>query len=78
MQALRRAGCQVLSLASLGKGVPDLLVLTMHGELRLLEIKDGSLPPSRRELTDAQRKFHALWPVAMVTSADDALFAVRK
>lgn len=40
VKVFRQLGCSVLSLASLGKGVPDLLVAT-HGITWLVEIKAG-------------------------------------
>ena len=77
VQALRQVGCSVLSLAALGTGVPDLLVRrggTLH--LHLLEIKNGSKPPSKRKLTDDQIDFCKLWPVTVVNNIDEALKAV--
>ena len=76
VQALRQTGgCQVLSLAALGAGVPDLLCYrALH--LYLLEIKDGRKPLSRQKLTPDQINFHRLWPVHVVTSVDEALKAV--
>ena len=72
VSALRKAGCQVESLAAVGRGVPDLLVSRGGGRgLYLLECKSkgGSLTP-------AQRKWHALFPVHVVTDAESALRAV--
>ena len=40
VDAFRRLGCSVLSLAALGKGVPDLLV-AVQGITWLVEIKSG-------------------------------------
>lgn len=40
VKSFRHLGCSVLSLASLGKGVPDLLVAT-HGITWLVEVKAG-------------------------------------
>jgi hypothetical protein len=40
VKVFRQLGCSVLSLAALGKGVPDLLVAT-HGITWLVEIKAG-------------------------------------
>lgn len=74
VEALERAGCQVLSLASLGRGVADLLVLQPDRHIRLLEVKDGSKPPSKRKLTGLQLEWHKKWPVAVVHSATDAVF----
>jgi len=59
VKALRAAGCFVTSLASVGKGVPDALVGS-GGKWFLLEIKDGSKPPSGRKLTDDEIKWHKM------------------
>ena len=70
VEALRGVGCQVQSLAPLGKGAPDLLV--RRGTLwRLIEVKSkaGSLTPD-------QRKWHALWPVHICRTPEEALRAV--
>ena len=78
VQALRQTGgCEVLSMAALGAGAPDLLIWR-RGTLRfyLCEIKDGSKPASRRKLTPDQINFHRLWPVHVVTSIDEALAVV--
>jgi len=40
VKVFRQLGCSVLSLAALGKGVPDLLV-AVHGITWLVEIKAG-------------------------------------
>ena len=78
VSALRAAGCRVQSLASCGAGVPDLLV--GHGRtLFLLEVKDGSLVPSARQLTPEQVLWHQHWkgyPIKVVNSVDEALLAV--
>ena len=42
----------------------------------LMEIKDGTKPPSARKLTPAEQKFHDEWPgdnLYIVTSIADAL-----
>ena len=75
VRALRRAGCQVMSLAAVGNGCPDLIVYRA-GQLTLIEIKDGSKPPSRQRLTPHQQQFHRDWPVQIVTSEAEALGAV--
>lgn len=74
VSAFRQAGCSVVSLAQLGKGVPDLLV--GRGEaLRLVEVKaeGGSLTPD-------QERFIEAWlgpDVVIVRTAEEArlLFA---
>jgi hypothetical protein len=42
----------------------------------LLEIKDGAKSASRRQLTPHQIRFHADWPVQVVTNEEQALKAV--
>lgn len=77
VNALRKAGCSVQSLAALGKGVPDLLVARCGNNV-LLEVKDGVKPPSQRKLTDDEREWHVKWnaPVYTVNSIEEALRAV--
>ncbi len=60
VKALRQAGASVQSLASIGLGVPDLLV-GFCGVNYLVEVKDGSAPPSRRLLTDAELDWQSRW-----------------
>lgn len=72
---LRRAGARVLPLHNMGGGVPDLL-LGYHGRLALVEIKDGTKPPSARRLTPDEERWHAAWaeyPVFVVSTDDEAL-----
>lgn len=82
VSALRQAGCGVLDLSAVGKGCPDLLVhpptFPACRMAVLMEIKDGSKPPSARKLTPAQVKFHAEWKgwIHTVTSVDEALKAI--
>lgn len=86
--ALRAAGCKVLSLAALGNGAPDLMVYlpipdrveaSFHWglfgrQILLLECKN---PKGRgTSLTPDQVKFHAEWPVTVVTTPEEALRAV--
>ncbi len=76
VEALQKAGWLVQSLAAVGNGVPDLLVCSPSGDIRLIEVKDGSKPPSKRELTTEQLAWHWRWQrarVRVVTSAEDAL-----
>ena len=58
--ALRKAGCSVWSSAALGKGFPD-LVVGYQGRTFLVEVKDGSKPPSARQLTPDQQEFVKNW-----------------
>ena len=74
VDALRKAGASVQSLAALGKGVPDLLV-AIRGVNLLMEIKDGSKPKSAQKLTEDQLKWHGAWqgPVCIVDGPEAAL-----
>jgi len=77
--ALRDHRCDVLSLAAVGNGCPDLLVWSpWTRSLHLLEVKDGAKPPSARKLTPDQVEFHAKWggPISVVTSVEEALRSV--
>ena len=77
VSALRAAGAAVQSLASVGVGVPDLLVgVPGTNRLALFEVKDGKKPPSHRKLTDAQVIWHERWkdyPVCTVDGPEAAL-----
>lgn len=76
--ALRKVGAQVFSLAGAADGIPDLLV-AYRGQSLMLEVKDGTKPPSARQLTDDQIKFHAEWtggPLFIVNSVGEALAAI--
>ena len=67
--ALRRLGWKVVSLASVGQGVPDLLAYRTGQPLRLLEVKTNS-----GVVTPAQEAFMADgWPVTIVRSIDDVV-----
>lgn len=50
VSALRQVGAYVQSLASIGKGCPDLLV-GYDETWFVLEVKDGNQPPSKQRLT---------------------------
>jgi hypothetical protein len=72
VSALRACGCQVLSLAALGKGAPDLLVCDTWGNLHLLEVK-----ASKGKVLPGQQAFHETWPVSVVRTAQEAIECVR-
>lgn len=74
VEALRAAGCTVLHLHQVGGGCPDILA-GADGRNLLIEIKDGSKPPSRRALTDAEAIFHATWrgQIAVASTVAEAL-----
>ena len=73
-QALRQMGATVQHLHALGQGCPDLLV-GWQGVNLLVEIKNGSKPPSKRQLTPDEQEWHDNWrgQVAIVESVEDAV-----
>mgnify|MGYP003346470125 CR=1 FL=1 len=71
VKALRDYGAMVWSLASVGKGVPDLLV-THNGTTILMEIKHG-----KNKLTLDQLKFHAEWTGSVLCVVTDVESAIR-
>ena len=73
VSAFRKLGCSVLSLASLGRGVPDLLV-SLGGITWLVEVK----MPKGRE-TDDQIAFISGWKGcrALVRDLEGVLTVVR-
>jgi hypothetical protein len=76
VRGLRAVGAEVLSLANLGKGAPDLLVC-FRKVWYVAELKDGSKSPSRRKLTAAETEWHQRFgqqaSVHIWTSLDEAL-----
>ena len=76
-KALRDAGATVAVTSGLGAGFPD-LVAGVRGVNHLIEVKDGSKPPSARKLTPDEAAFHAGWRgrVIVVTSPAEAVAAV--
>ena len=77
VKALRDIGCSVQSLASIGKGCPDLLV-GHYGRNLLFEVKDGSLPPSGRRLTADESDWRRKWfgQYRVVESAKEAVTVI--
>lgn len=76
--ALRKCGAKVYVASSFGKGFPD-LVVGYQGRFVLLEVKDGSKPPSAQKLTKDQEKFHTEWtglPLFVVNSIHEAFRVV--
>jgi ribosomal protein S2 len=71
VEALRKAGATVQSLAAVGQGVPDLLV-GYRNKTALVEVKDGSKCPSARQ--------HQNWTggtLAVVPDVDAALRVLK-
>lgn len=74
VRALRDAGATVMHLHTVGGGCPDICV-GYRGTNYLIEIKDGSKPPSAQKLTPAQFDWHRDWRgrAAVVNSVEAAL-----
>ena len=70
--ALRAVGCTVYDLRR-----PVDLLVGVAGRTGLVEIKDGSKPPSRRKHTKAQTDFMATWPGGPVFTVMDVDGALR-
>lgn len=77
--ALRKIGCTVAITSAVGCGFPD-LVVARNRRNWLVEIKDGRLPPSARELTPDQLEFHTRWAgqVDVVNSVEEAILLVTE
>ena len=71
---LRACGVSVQPLHTVGSGTPDILCGWRNRNV-LIEIKDGSKPPSARRLTPDQADWHAAWrgQVAVAESTEQAL-----
>ena len=78
IRALRKAGVSVQPLHTVGQGCPD-IIAGFRGVNYLLELKDGSKPPSERRLTEAQKVWHANWrgQVSICESLDDVATLVN-
>jgi len=72
--AFRRCGFSVAHTHTVGGGFPD-VVVARHGWTALVEIKDGTKPPSARKLTPDEEKFHREWPgeIHIIESPDDVV-----
>lgn len=75
--ALRAVGASVMPLHAVGQGCPDLAV-GFRGQNLLIEVKDGSLPPSARKLTPAQEAWHGAWrgQAVVVSTVEEAWAAL--
>lgn len=76
VDALRKSGCSVKSLAHVGGGVPDLLV-GINGQNFLIEVKSEK---RKITLTPDQVDFHSSWRgrVFIARSAAEAVDIVRR
>lgn len=71
VDVLRRLGCSVFLTHTVGRGFPD-LVVGYQAQTYLVEIKNGIIG---WKLTDAQKKFRALWnaPIVVLDSVESAI-----
>ena len=78
VEFLRANGVSVAITSQLGKGFPD-LVCGYRYMTFLLEIKDGSLVPSKQKLTPDEKAFLDSWRghYAIVTNAGEALWEIK-
>lgn len=80
VDALRKRGCFVQSLAPIGTGCSDLLV-GRNGKWLLMEVKDGSKTPSQRQLTPQQVQFildcRNRGPIHVVETVEQALEVIQ-
>lgn len=78
VKALRQIGATVTPIHAVGKGVSDLLV-SFRQKWLVLEVKDGTKPPSKRELTPDEKKWigEQKAPVFIVLSAFEAVSILR-
>ncbi|HEY9692231.1 MAG TPA: hypothetical protein V6D15_08510 [Oculatellaceae cyanobacterium] len=74
VRALRELGVSVQLLHTVGKGCPDLIVGHDRKNF-LIELKDGSKPPSKQKLTPDEIEWHRNWQgqVSVVASVEEAL-----
>jgi hypothetical protein len=79
VDCLRRCGCRVEILSRLGRGVPDLIVLTPRGQLIFIEVKDPTKPKHDQRLTPDQEEWHQQWrraPIFVVHTVAEAVDAI--
>ena len=79
VDALRDMGATVVLTHQVGQGFPD-AICGWRGRTLLLEVKDGSKPPSKRRLTPDQEIFHSWWrggTVHVLTSVNAAVDLLR-
>ena len=77
VEAFRKLGCSVLIISQL-KRCADLVVSKRH--TAIVEVKDGSLPKSKRQLTEGEMDFMHGWKglYFIVESIDDVVRVVRE
>ncbi len=76
----RSMGVSVAITSGIGHGFPDSVWGFSNGQNVLVEIKDGSKPPSQRKLTKDEQKFHDNWKghITVITNVEDALKLIER
>jgi Holliday junction resolvase len=69
VKQLRQLGYSVYITSAIGRGFPD-LVIGKRNKNYLVELKDGSKPPSARKLTDDEVKFIEDWQGNVIIAKD--------
>lgn len=83
-KAARDMGVSVWITSALGHGAPDMVLgipTQRGGYLNLMvEIKDGSKPPSQRKLTPDEEKFHDEWKgqICVIGNLDDLVELINR
>lgn len=79
IDAFRKMGCSVHSTHQLGGGFPD-IVVGILGLSNIVEIKDGTKPPSQRQLTPDEQIFHTEWAgcIDIAENTDDVVRIVKQ
>lgn len=81
VKQLRDMGAAVQHLHQLGGGVPDLLV-GYRGRWLVVEVKNPALPPSKRQLTPDEIKWHEAFaqhgPIFIWETIEDAVRDLNK
>lgn len=74
VSAFRKLGATVAITSALGRGFPDLVVGYRRRNF-LVEIKDGTKPPSAQKLTPDEAAWHEKWrgQITIIRSVDDVL-----
>jgi len=74
VETFRGQGASVWIASPLGDGAPD-VVVGLNGRAVLVEIKDGSKPPSARRLTPDEQAFRSSWrgPYEVIQSVEEAI-----
>ena len=75
----RRLGATVKPTHMVGDGFPD-IVIGKYNLTDLVEIKDGSKPPSAQKLTDDEERFHKNWggSVRIIRTVDDVMTRIQE